>query len=405
MEQRVISIVGPYAYRQSKKTSYNIKSGKAKNRIPNNNNKNNGSKMGFQFIHMESYARVAGKGKEGGHDIRDIIDEVKRAPGAVSHIENPQTPKVLFGMDPEDVYTESVTWAEQAKDAKGRKLRKDGLCLLAGVISCPDHESQKWDRYKVASVKWLKRKYGDRLKSVVEHTDEAHKHLHFYVVPNAGERFETIHEGQKAANEAKAQGKVKGEQNSAYKKAMSMLQDQFYLQLASYFGFTRFGPKRSRMTRKEWKQKQHDAELLAQVKERVKKAENEGYEIGLNRGVAEASKIGAKTGAFLSGVWTKGVLGSWHAPTAKAQQEAENQKAHAKRYRSERNAARQAVETAEQRARIKVEDELSALREENEKKDRIIASQKEDLEKYEGELNFYRPKNSRGWENTTKNGI
>ena len=66
----------------------------------------------------------------------------------------------------------------------------------------------------------LKTKYGDNLKSVVEHTDEAYPHLHFYVVPKLGDRFDSVHDGYRAANEAKAQGLKKGAQNGAYKSAM-----------------------------------------------------------------------------------------------------------------------------------------------------------------------------------------
>lgn len=44
-----------------------------------------------------------------------------------------------------------------------------------------------WDDYKNDSIKYLKEKYGDKLKSVVEHTDEAHPHFHFYVLQDQGE--------------------------------------------------------------------------------------------------------------------------------------------------------------------------------------------------------------------------
>lgn len=37
--------------------------------------------MGYQFLHVESYAREAGKSKAGGHSIRSIIAEATREPG------------------------------------------------------------------------------------------------------------------------------------------------------------------------------------------------------------------------------------------------------------------------------------------------------------------------------------
>lgn len=85
-----------------------------------------------------------------------------------------------------------------------------------------------WDDYKNDSIKYLKEKYGDKLKSVVEHTDEAHPHFHFYVLQDQGEFFDLIHDGKKAAYEARSQNKVKGEQNKSYIKAMKEYQEDFF---------------------------------------------------------------------------------------------------------------------------------------------------------------------------------
>ena len=85
----------------------------------------------------------------------------------------------------------------------------------------------------------VKRKYGDRLKSVVVHDDEPHPHLHFTVIPRKGERLDDIHEGLKAKNEAK-KNKQKGKvQNIAYIGAMRELQDNFYEKVAMRSGLTR----------------------------------------------------------------------------------------------------------------------------------------------------------------------
>ena len=54
----------------------------------------------------------------------------------------------------------------------------------------PAEQAKDWPRFREATVAWLKQQYGERLRSVVEHTDEAHPHLHFYAVPLPGERFE-----------------------------------------------------------------------------------------------------------------------------------------------------------------------------------------------------------------------
>ena len=90
---------------------------------------------------------------------------------------------------------------------------------------------------------WLREQYGERLRSVVEHTDEAHPHLHFYAVLPAGERFEVLHPGRQAASEKARQGAKKGAQNAAYKQAMVGWQDGFQRAVAAHFGLTRRGPE------------------------------------------------------------------------------------------------------------------------------------------------------------------
>ncbi len=57
--------------------------------------------------------------------------------------------------------------------------------MLAGVASYP-RDGTEYDYWKKASVAWLQLEFGDGLRTVVEHTDEAHPHLHFYVVNPVG---------------------------------------------------------------------------------------------------------------------------------------------------------------------------------------------------------------------------
>ena len=115
-----------------------------------------------------------------------------------------------------------------------------------------------------ATVAWLREQYGERLRSVVEHTDEAHPHLHFYAVPLPGERFEVLHPGRQAAAEKARQGAKKGAQNAAYKQAMVGWQDGFQRAVAAHFGLTRRGPGKRRLTRGAWKAEQEQARSLAQ---------------------------------------------------------------------------------------------------------------------------------------------
>src|SRR5450830_132706 len=186
--------------------------------------------MGFQFIHIEGYARTAGKGKAGGHTVASILAEASRSPDACPHIAKPQPPILLFGCPLAEVAAMAEAWAESARDSIGRKLRKDGLCLLGGVVSAPDDMTpEQWEGMKRAALDYLNR--DERLVSAVEHADESYRHIHFYKLAGAGQRFETLHPGRAAAAAAKEAGAVKGEQNAAYRKAMRALQDDFFAEV------------------------------------------------------------------------------------------------------------------------------------------------------------------------------
>ena len=222
--------------------------------------------MGYQFLHLESYARHGSKqhGQPRKWSAREIAAEAMREPDACPHVEQPQPPQVLHGCTPAEAAKLAHDWADSSKDAKGRKLRADGLALAAGVVSLPAEQRQDWPRFREATVAWLREQYGERLRSVVEHTDETHPHLHFYAVPLPGERFEVLHPGRQAAAEKARQGAKKGAQNAAYKQAMVGWQDGFQNAVAAHFALTRRGPGKRRLTRGAWKAEQEQARSLAQ---------------------------------------------------------------------------------------------------------------------------------------------
>lgn len=230
----------------------------------------------YQFIHTENYARSAPKtakttnaGKS-GKNINYVIAEANREEGAHPHIDAPEPPVLLYGAPLESIGEMVEEWAGSVTDNAGRKLRKDGLCLLAGVISAPnDIPDKNWDKFKNESIEYLLKKYGNCLKSVIEHTDESHPHLHFYVIPEHGQKFDTVHQGRTASAKAKENGELKGEQNRAYKAAMREFQDEFYSAVGMQNGFTRIGPAKRRLTREEWKLEQVQAESFAKAVEKI----------------------------------------------------------------------------------------------------------------------------------------
>lgn len=261
---------------------------------------------GFQFLHVESYARTAAKGKAGGHSVSSVMAEAMRVDGACPHVEKPSAPVLLFGVPPSDVEAAVTTWADGAKDARGHKLRKDGLCLLAGVVSCPpEFTDAQWDALKLDTVAYLAA--DGRLVSCIEHVDEKERHLHFYKIPPPGGRFEDIHPGKKAAMEAKAKGGLKGDQNKAYKAAMRGLQDDFFERVGAKHGLSRLGPKRRRLTRAGWVAEQANMEAMAKQRAQVEagladlgaqlaalEAEKEKVRAVAKKALEEADRIAAE---------------------------------------------------------------------------------------------------------------
>jgi hypothetical protein len=304
---------------------------------------------GYQFLHVEAYAREeSSKGrtqtkknsdgtytskevaKEKRGNVRWVIAEAKREQNSCHHIDSPQPPLVLLG-DLDQVEQEATRWAEEATDERGRKLRKDGACLLAGVISLPRDEEAQWEQFKAKSVDWLKEKYGDNLRCVIAHEkDELHPHLHFYCVAKKGQKFEDLHEGKRAQKELKKKNPQasKQEQNIAFAEAMRATQDDFANRVGQRFGLARIGPGRRRLTRAQWQAEQAQAEALKNtlakknaykkhykkqaiaeaqqaIEQAIEQAKEQAKEQARAEGLAEAQQVGKKLGGLWSGVKDK----------------------------------------------------------------------------------------------------
>jgi hypothetical protein len=234
----------------------------------------------YQFVHVESYSRATPKrastinkktgkvssSKASGHCVSYIVNEAIREVNSIPHIKNPIPPTYVYGAPLEQLEDTCNAWADSVRDARGHATRKDALCLAAGIVSAPkDISPEAWAAFEKDSVEWLKAKYGGALRTVIAHHDESHPHLHFYVVPEHGQRFETVHQGRAAAAQAKAEGGVKGLQNQAYKAAMREYQNEFYDKVGIEHGFNRIGPAKRRLTREEWKLEQIQAAATAQA--------------------------------------------------------------------------------------------------------------------------------------------
>ena len=240
--------------------------------------------MSYQFIHIEDYSRTIAKKKKNdgkekynketkGRSVRDIIAEAKREIGNCPHVENPKDPILLFGVDLDEVEKLAYEYHENTKltdkNGKEKKLRSDANILLAGVVSLNRENEDIWDEYKKDAIAFLSNKYGKKLVSVIEHTDEENPHFHFYVIQEQGKRFDLIHDGKKALFENK--DKIKHEQNIAYLNAMRDFQEDFFKVVSSNYGLSKDGPKRARMSRSDYFKLGREVKLINQVKIKAKK--------------------------------------------------------------------------------------------------------------------------------------
>jgi len=206
---------------------------------------------GIQFVHISVYSLHPPKKTSQGADrkwaVRDVLAEAGREPQACLHVPRPRPPHLLHGPSLAELEAEIGAIHARSTDAAGRRLRKDASVLLAGVASYP-RGGMEYGYWKQSVLEWLQTEFGDRLRSVVEHTDEAHPHLHFFVVnPDAG-NVKDLHPGFRAAKGAQ----TPKEQRLAYNTAMRAFQDRFWAHVAGPSGLARLGPGRQRMSRAQW---------------------------------------------------------------------------------------------------------------------------------------------------------
>lgn len=264
--------------------------------------------MKSQFMHVELYSReepakkTINKSKNLNHqsDVRTttvggVLSEMKREEGFTSHLEQVNAPQVLYGSI--DALERSIERYEAEykttdKNGKEKKLRKDACILLAGVVSLDRADEEIWDEYKTKSIEYLKNKYGENLKCVVEHTDETNPHFHFYVVGNQKQDLNLLHDGKLAVSKLAKEDKKKLHQ-TVYTEAMIKFQDDFYTKVSNKFGLSRTGEEpreryKSRPDYLRFKKRQETAlNILANLEEFEKKEFKKAKTKGLNIGIKD----------------------------------------------------------------------------------------------------------------------
>ena len=264
--------------------------------------------MKSQFMHVELYSReepakkTINKSKNINHksDVRTtnvdgVLSEMKRDVGFTSHLEAIAAPEVLYGSInalERSIERYEAEYKTTDKNGKEKKLRKDACILLAGVVSLDRADEEIWEEYKTKSIEYLKNKYGENLKCIVEHTDETNPHFHFYVVGNKDQDLNLLHDGKLAVSKLAKEDKKKLHQ-TAYTEAMIKFQDDFYVQVSNKFGLSRTGEEpreryKSRPDYLRFKKRQETAlNILANLEEFEKKEFKKAKTRGLNIGIRD----------------------------------------------------------------------------------------------------------------------
>ena len=252
----------------------------------------------YQFCRIESYARKGTAKKKQGKNSQfdnwnatDVIGEALRLPENSKHVKTPLVPRIVFG-SVDGLKNALDDYTKNTKTASGRKLRTDALCLGSFVASYPSRErGEDYEEWVQATLQFVGDKWGDRLRLVVEHLDEANPHLHFLLVENAGTEFrlDPIKDAHRRATErARAQGIPDKEVSLTEKNALAIeageaLNREFFEKVSSRFGHLKdAGPEaRRRKTREQWKAEkvakeklEHAEKLEALAKQQIEDAEN-----------------------------------------------------------------------------------------------------------------------------------
>lgn len=281
--------------------------------------------MSYQFAHMETYSR---KKTDKKFSVKEILAEAARKDGSCPHVENPKEPDLIYGMSIDKLEALHDSKCEDMKETnkKGitRGIRKDQQTLGTIILSFPSIQKDEdpaayekdFERWKKLSIIWLKEKYGDELKTIIQHTDESNPHLHCYLIPD-DLKADKYNIGRCAKKEFllsdESKGMDKKEANKIgdrkYKEKWREWQDSYFDKVSVACGLTRIGSHSRRLTRKEKKQEQQQAKALSKALNEtsryvsMKKAEAEAYkEKIIKEARAQADKILQEADAKLSDI-------------------------------------------------------------------------------------------------------
>jgi hypothetical protein len=202
----------------------------------------------------------------------DLLMEALRKDGHIPHVPAPKPPGILYAYSDEirnhplKVADLADAWADSRKAVTGRAHQRNSPVMASVVISLPKELIDEWPKFRDASLQWLKEKYGEKLKLVIEHLDEENPHFHAYLIANHGigkdglpfsEPFGEVHEGYRESRKArrgaieKSGGSQGAKTGKAFVDAMKEYQDKFHHDVARHFNLSRLGPQKKKLNHAE----------------------------------------------------------------------------------------------------------------------------------------------------------
>ena len=228
----------------------------------------------------------------------DLLMEALRKDGHIPHVKAPKPPGILYACsdeirdDPLKVAELAEQWADSRKAVTGRAHQRNSPVLAGVVISLPKEMIDEWPAFRDASLQWLKEKYGERLKLIIEHLDEENPHFHAYLIANHGidkdgvpfsEDFGAVHEGYAGSRSTRREAIKKNGNSSgaktgqAFVDAMKEYQDKFQHDVARHFNLARLGPQMKKLAHAE-AVRQRDIRKAEEARLEAEKTKEKAFE-------------------------------------------------------------------------------------------------------------------------------
>lgn len=246
---------------------------------------------GPQFFHLQTFSR---KTNPEGQSIAQVLGEARREPAFSQHISDPKPANLIFGCSLDELEARHSEMIEANKipvkmkdgSTRYRAIRTDRHTLATAVASYPvprelierdPQEKALYERWRQLNIEHLQRLWGANFLSAIEHVDEEYPHIHGYALPlelevpvvcdarelnPAYAEKRNVLDWEEDAHDPKVVLKLA---NKAYRAKGAEMQDDYYNYVGAPSGLLRDGPRRKRLSRKEYIEQREQARMASDI--------------------------------------------------------------------------------------------------------------------------------------------